>query len=88
MQILDTTVNRDPVPVVEFRGEGGESIAVTLAAEASLADKELIDKARVMLLQAGTFGVDGDAHGEPGPALDGASAEATDAPPPSPPSVL
>jgi hypothetical protein len=72
MHILETVVSRQAVPVVEFRGEGGEQVAVTLAApELMLDDQTLIAKAKTMMARLGgaevlqpveTFGL----AGEPG----------------------
>jgi hypothetical protein len=50
MHILETVVSRQTVPVVEFRGESGEQIAVTLAApELMLDDQTLIAKAKTVV---------------------------------------
>ncbi|TIT69470.1 MAG: hypothetical protein E5W63_04695, partial [Mesorhizobium sp.] len=55
MQIVATTVDHAGTPVVEFQGEGGEQIAVTLDAPTILSDGELIARAKVMLLHAAQF---------------------------------
>ncbi|TGU93137.1 hypothetical protein EN794_032255 [Mesorhizobium sp. M00.F.Ca.ET.151.01.1.1] len=55
MQIVATTVDHAGTPVVEFQGEGGEQIAVTLDVPTTLSDGELIARAKVMLLHAAQF---------------------------------
>lgn len=55
MQIVATTVDHAATPVVEFRGEGGKQIAVTLDAPTWLTDDELIARAKAMLLHAAQF---------------------------------
>lgn len=59
MQIIGTEVTETPgaAIIVEFRGDGGERISVTMAqGEANLASDEAVSKAQVMLLQAASFG--------------------------------
>ncbi|ESZ25326.1 hypothetical protein [Mesorhizobium sp. L2C084A000] len=58
MQMMEIVVSRDQAPVVEFRGEGGEWITVTLQAGHSLPDDELIAKAKAMMIQVAQFGMD------------------------------
>ncbi|MER9162298.1 hypothetical protein [Mesorhizobium sp. M0715] len=58
MQMMEIVVSRDQAPVVEFRGEGGEFITVTLQAGHSLPDDELIAKAKAMMVQVAQFGMD------------------------------
>ncbi|MBZ9773305.1 hypothetical protein [Mesorhizobium sp. CO1-1-8] len=57
MQMMEIVVSRDGTPVVEFRGEGGETITVTLQAGHILPDDELIAKAKAMMIQVAQFGV-------------------------------
>jgi uncharacterized protein DUF6894 len=52
VQVVTTIVARGDTPTVEFRGEGGENVAVTLAPASAMSDEELIAKAKVMLLHA------------------------------------
>ncbi|TPI10974.1 hypothetical protein FJW06_21470 [Mesorhizobium sp. B4-1-3] len=58
MQVLDTTVHASPKgATVEFLGEGGENIAVTMVvSDPLLGDAALIDRAREMMLQCAAFG--------------------------------
>ncbi|ESY74103.1 hypothetical protein NKH57_28700 [Mesorhizobium sp. M1050] len=58
MQMIEAVVSRDQAPVVEFRGEGGECITVTLQADQTLTDDELVAKAKVMMVQVAQFGMD------------------------------
>ncbi|MES0003478.1 hypothetical protein NKJ90_32945 [Mesorhizobium sp. M0051] len=58
MQMIEAVVSRDQAPVVEFRGEGGECITVTLQADQTLTDDELVAKAKVMMVQVAQFGRD------------------------------
>ncbi|RUW61221.1 hypothetical protein [Mesorhizobium sp. M7A.F.Ca.US.008.03.1.1] len=58
MQMMGIVVSRDQAPIVEFRGEGGESITVTLQAGHNLANDELIAKAKAMMIQVAQFGTD------------------------------
>jgi hypothetical protein len=62
MQVLEAVVSHGRV---EFRGEGGEIITVTMAAGPILADEELIAKSKVMLLHAANFTGESDPPGEP-----------------------
>ncbi|MBA1144482.1 DUF6894 family protein [Mesorhizobium neociceri] len=55
MEVLEIVVANN---VVEFRGQGGENIIVTVAQQAILSPEELIAKSKIMLLHAATFGVD------------------------------
>ncbi|TIN73276.1 MAG: hypothetical protein E5Y30_03075, partial [Mesorhizobium sp.] len=50
--------SRDQAPIVEFRGEGGECITVTLQAGHTLPDDQLIAKAKAMMIQVAQFGMD------------------------------
>ena len=57
MQVLETEVRRGgATPTVAFHGEGGESVAVTLANGIDLDDRALIEKARATLVQVARFG--------------------------------
>lgn len=58
MQIMGIVVSRDQAPIVEFRGEGGECITVTLQAGHTLPDDQLIAKAKAMMIQVAQFGMD------------------------------
>ncbi|PBC07652.1 hypothetical protein [Mesorhizobium sp. WSM3859] len=57
MQVLDTTIHASPKgATVEFVGEGGENIAVTMVvSNPLLGDAALVDRAREMMLQCATF---------------------------------
>ncbi|TPI38192.1 hypothetical protein FJW07_17255 [Mesorhizobium sp. B3-1-9] len=57
MQVLDTAIHADPKgATVEFLGEGGETIAVTMiVSDPLLGDAALIDRAREMMLQCAAF---------------------------------
>ncbi|TRC98324.1 hypothetical protein FJV76_13470 [Mesorhizobium sp. WSM4303] len=55
MEILEIVVANN---VVEFRGQGGDKITVTVAQPAVLSPEELIAKSKIMLLHAATFSVD------------------------------
>ncbi|TPJ24240.1 hypothetical protein [Mesorhizobium sp. B2-8-3] len=57
MQVLDTAIHADPKgATVEFLGEGGERIAVTMiVSDPLLGDAALIDRAREMMLQCAAF---------------------------------
>ena len=55
MEVLEIVVSNN---VVEFRGEGGDNITVTVAQQGILSPEELIEKSKVMLLHAAKFGVD------------------------------
>lgn len=55
MEVLEIVVANN---VVEFRGEGGDNIIVTVAQQAVLSPEELIEKSKIMLLHAATFDVD------------------------------
>ncbi|RVD60164.1 hypothetical protein EN828_09685 [Mesorhizobium sp. M2D.F.Ca.ET.185.01.1.1] len=58
MQVLDTTIHANPKGVtVDFVGEGGENIAVTMVvSDPLLGDAALVDRAREMMLQCAAFG--------------------------------
>lgn len=58
MQVLDTAIHADPKgATVEFLGEGGEKIAVTMiVSDPLLGDAALVDRAREMMVQCATFG--------------------------------
>lgn len=58
MQMMGIVVSRDQAPIVEFRGEGGECITVTLQAGHTLPDDQLIAKAKAMMVQVAQFGMD------------------------------
>ncbi|KPF43417.1 hypothetical protein ACSV9I_19085 [Rhizobium sp. G187] len=63
MQIIGTEVTETSgtATIVEFRGDGGERIAVTMAqGEDRLASEDAVAKAQVMLLQAASFGTSAD----------------------------
>ncbi|QKC98305.1 DUF6894 family protein [Mesorhizobium sp. NZP2298] len=55
MEVLEVRVANN---VVEFRGEGGDNILVTVAQQAALSPEELIEKSKIMLLHAAKFSVD------------------------------
>lgn len=57
MQMMGIVVSRDQAPIVEFRGEGGECITVTLQAGHTLPDDQLIAKAKAMMIQVAQFGM-------------------------------
>jgi hypothetical protein len=61
MEVLEIVVANN---VVEFRGEGGDNILVTVAQQAVLSPGELIEKSKIMLLHAARFGVDEESFGE------------------------
>ena len=63
MEIVDTRVHQGrEAHLVEFQGEGGEQVRVTLAAgETPRSDEQLVDAAKVVLVQIATFGVDSEA---------------------------
>jgi len=61
MEVLEIVVANN---VVEFRGQGGDNILVTVAQPAVLSPKELIEKSKIMLLHAAKFGVDEENSGE------------------------
>ncbi|BCM17918.1 DUF6894 family protein [Mesorhizobium sp. J8] len=81
MQVLDTTVHANPKgATVEFLGEGGENIAVTMVvSDPLLGDAALIDRAREMMLQCAAFGGATERDGPGGtvnagrPEIDGSS---------------
>lgn len=62
MQIVATKVHEptavDPSFTVEFEGDGGERVSVVMAqsASGSLTRENALEKAQVILLQAGNFG--------------------------------
>lgn len=62
MQIVATKVHEptavDPSFTVEFEGDGGERVSVVMAQSASggLTRENALEKAQVILLQAGNFG--------------------------------
>ena len=58
MQMMGIVVSRDQAPIVEFRGEGGECITVTLQVGHTLPDDQLIEKAKAMMIQVAQFGTD------------------------------
>ncbi|RVD19338.1 MAG: hypothetical protein EOS73_11735 [Mesorhizobium sp.] len=58
MQMMGIVVSRDQAPIVDFRGEGGECITVTLQAGHTLPDDQLIAKAKAMMIQVAQFGMD------------------------------
>lgn len=64
MEIIDTRVLQgQEAHLVEFQGEGGEQVRVTLAAGYSKrTDEQLVDAAKVMLVQAATFGLAQDSQ--------------------------
>ncbi|RWC26025.1 hypothetical protein [Mesorhizobium sp.] len=55
MEVLEIVVANN---VVEFRGQGGDNIIVTVAQQAILSPEEMIAKSKIMLLHAATFAVD------------------------------
>ncbi|TPJ70589.1 hypothetical protein [Mesorhizobium sp. B2-7-1] len=59
MQVLDTAIHASPGTVtVEFVGDGGEKIAVTMiVSDPLLGDAALIDRAREMMVQCAAFGL-------------------------------
>ena len=61
MEVREIVVGNN---VVEFRGEGGDNIVVTVAQQAVLSPEELIQKSKVMLLHAAKFGVGEENSGE------------------------
>jgi hypothetical protein len=70
MQVLDTAIHaRADGVLVEFIGEGGEKIAVTMAVpdpRLSLGDAALVDRAREMMVQCAAFGGLPDRPGQEG----------------------
>lgn len=53
MHVLKTVVSHDPMPTVEFQGEGGEGIRVRFAGGHERSDDEtLVESARIMMLHA------------------------------------
>ena len=60
MEVVDTHVFRvGDAHLVEFQGEGGEQIRVTLAAGTyPVSDDELVESAKAVLVQVATFGVE------------------------------
>lgn len=67
MQILKTTVDRSPTPVVEFHGQEGEEIRVWLGARSPDDDDEtLIELAKTMMSQAVAAEPSFESSGEPG----------------------
>ncbi|UVK54912.1 hypothetical protein DBIPINDM_001389 [Mesorhizobium sp. AR02] len=60
MEVVDTRVLQgQDAHLVEFQGEGGEQVRVTLAAgETARTDEQLVDAAKVVLVQIATFGSD------------------------------
>lgn len=68
MQVLDTAIHASPKgATVEFLGEGGEGIAVTMiVSDPLLGDAALIDRAREMMLQCAAFGGPSERDGPDG----------------------
>ncbi|KRB23842.1 hypothetical protein ASD99_29610 [Mesorhizobium sp. Root695] len=60
MEVVDTrVVQGGNSHLVEFQGEGGEQVRVTLASGTyPISDQELIESAKAMLVQVATFGTD------------------------------
>lgn len=58
MQVLDTAIHASPGTVtVEFVGEGGENIAVTMVVSNPLLDHgALVDRAKELMVQCAAFG--------------------------------
>ena len=58
MQVLDTAIHASPGTVtVEFVGEGGENIAVTMVVSNPLLDQSaLVDRAKELMVQCAAFG--------------------------------
>ncbi|MBZ9769113.1 hypothetical protein LB526_20345 [Mesorhizobium sp. CA6] len=58
MQVLDTAIHAGPGNVtVEFLGEGGEKIAVTMVvSDPSPGDAALVDRAKELMIQCAAFG--------------------------------
>jgi hypothetical protein len=61
MQLIDTHVDNtnDKMTTVQFRGEGGELVSVTMAAGAMEGDAA-INRAKAMMVQLTTFAEDRD----------------------------
>ncbi len=61
MQLIDTHVGdtNDGMTTVEFRGEGGELVSVTMASDAMEGD-DAINRAKAMMVQLTTFAEDRD----------------------------
>ena len=82
MEIVDTRVLQvQDAHLVEFQGEGGEQVQVTLAAGYSKrTDEQLVDAAKVMLVQVATFGVGADSpQDNPDPVVQNLNEPAVDA---------
>lgn len=77
MQVLDTTIHASPKgATVEFVGEGGENIAVTMVvSDPLLGDAALVDRAREMMLQCAAFGYPAEGEGSDGKADAGRPAD-------------
>ncbi len=84
MQIVGTQVHEDmggvPGYTVEFMGDGGEVVSVRMKQSESgdLNRDNVLDKARVLLLQVGSFKGDTEAGGPKAPA-DGQEADVSEA---------
>jgi hypothetical protein len=61
MQLIDTHVGdtNDGMTTVEFRGQGGELVSVTMAAD-TLEGDTIINRAKAMMVQLTTFAEDRD----------------------------
>ncbi|MGR9424016.1 hypothetical protein [Rhizobium leguminosarum] len=73
MQIIDTsvTVNSNGRLTVEFKGEGGEGIAVTVASSTGdLNGDAAVRRAKEMMVQVATFGIPNEAFVEAQEAAD------------------
>lgn len=73
MQIIDTNVtnNSNGKVTVEFKGEGGEGIAVTVASSTGDLDGDAaVCRAKEMMVQVATFGIPNEAFVEARQAAD------------------
>lgn len=59
MQIVSTNVSTQPdgTATVDFNGEGGEVISVTMSATPVQRDDALIERAKEMMVQVAAFGI-------------------------------
>src|SRR5215212_7015918 len=83
MQVLDTAIHTGPEDVlVEFLGEGGEKIAVTMILpDPQLApdNAALLGRAKQMMVQCAVFGVAADGYNRQGNPLPDRPASSTEA---------
>jgi uncharacterized protein DUF6894 len=65
MQVLDTAIHTGPEVLVEFLGEGGEKIAVTMVLpdpQLATDDAALLSRAKQMMVQCAVFGAAADEY--------------------------